>query len=120
MAFWLSGKVVALHLDNGTDKEYLCNQGGTASLFLSKLAYCILNLANKHGITLIQHTNLPISMWKLTIYHGEGWFWNGTFSFAKLRKHFNFWVHQRLHPLIPISVSIITSWKSPYLWESWG
>ena len=32
MAFQLSDKVVALHLNNGTAKGYLCNQGGTASL----------------------------------------------------------------------------------------
>ena len=39
MAFCLSGKVVALHLDNSTAKAYLCNQGGTVSPFLSRLAY---------------------------------------------------------------------------------
>ena len=33
MIFWLSGEVVTLHLDNGTAKAYLCNQGGIASLF---------------------------------------------------------------------------------------
>ena len=33
MAFCLSGKVVALHLDNSTAKAYLCNQGGTVSPF---------------------------------------------------------------------------------------
>ena len=38
MAFHLSGKVVALHLDNSTTKAYLCNQGGTMSPFLSRLA----------------------------------------------------------------------------------
>ena len=38
MAFHLSGKVVALHLDNSTAKAYLCNQGGTVSPFLSRLA----------------------------------------------------------------------------------
>ena len=38
MAFCLSGKVVALHLDNSTAKAYLCNQGGTVSPFLSRLA----------------------------------------------------------------------------------
>ena len=35
MAFWLSNKVVALHLDNSTAKVYLYNQMDTASLFLS-------------------------------------------------------------------------------------
>ena len=33
MAFRLSGKVVALHLDNNTAKACLCNQGGTVSPF---------------------------------------------------------------------------------------
>ena len=53
MAFHLSGKVVALHLDNSTTKAYLCNQGGTVSPFLSRLACQILSLTNKHGITLL-------------------------------------------------------------------
>ena len=38
MVFCLSGKVVALHLDNSTAKAYLCNQGGTVSPFFSRLA----------------------------------------------------------------------------------
>ena len=46
-------KVVALHLYSNTANAYLCNQCGTVSLFLSRLASHILNLANKHGITLI-------------------------------------------------------------------
>ena len=53
MAFWLSGKVVALYLDNSTANIYLYNERCTASLFLSRLACHIFNLANKHGITLI-------------------------------------------------------------------
>ena len=53
LAFCLSGKVVALHLDNSTAKAYLCNQGGTVSPFLSRLACCILSLTDKHGITLL-------------------------------------------------------------------
>ena len=53
MAFHLSGKVVALHLDNSTSKAYLCNQGGTVSPFLCRLACWILSLTNKHGIALI-------------------------------------------------------------------
>ena len=31
--FWLSSKVVALHLDSSTAKAYLCNQSDIASLF---------------------------------------------------------------------------------------
>ena len=38
MAFWLSNKVVASHLDNNTAKAYLLNQGDTASTALSRLA----------------------------------------------------------------------------------
>ena len=53
MAFCLSGKVVALHLDNSTAKAYLCNQGSTVSPFLSRLACQILSLTDKHGITLL-------------------------------------------------------------------
>ena len=53
MAFQLSSKAVALHLGNSTAKAYLCNQGGTVSPFLSRLASWILSLTNKHGITLI-------------------------------------------------------------------
>ena len=53
MAFHLCGKVVALHLDNSTDKAYLCNQDGTVSPFLSRPACWILSLTDKHGITLI-------------------------------------------------------------------
>ena len=34
MAFHLSGKEVALHLDNNIARAYLCNQGGTVSTFL--------------------------------------------------------------------------------------
>ena len=53
MAFCLSGRLVALHLDNSTVKTYVCNQGGTVSPFLSRLTYQILSLTDKHGITLI-------------------------------------------------------------------
>ena len=57
MAFHLSGKMVALHLDNNTAKAYLCNHGSRMSLFLSRLACQILSLTNKHGITLIAAYN---------------------------------------------------------------
>ena len=45
MAFWLSGKMVALHLDNCTAKANLCNHGGMVYPFPSRL--------DKHSITLI-------------------------------------------------------------------
>ena len=53
MAFHLSGKVVALHFDNSTAKAYLCNQYGTVSPFLSRLACQIFSLTDKHSITII-------------------------------------------------------------------
>ena len=53
MVLCLSGKVVVLHLDNSTAKAYLCNQDGTVSPFLSRLACWILSLTDKHGITLL-------------------------------------------------------------------
>ena len=53
MAFQLSNEVVALHLNNNTVNAYSCNQGSRDSLFLSRLACHIFNLANKCGITLI-------------------------------------------------------------------
>ena len=71
-AFPLSGKVVALHLNNSI--TYVFNQGGALSLFLSRLAFCILNLAKNMLLLLFQHAYLPILLWKPTIYHEEGWF----------------------------------------------
>ena len=53
MAFQLCGRVVALQLDNSIAKAYLCNQGDAVYFFLSRPAFCILNLANKCGITII-------------------------------------------------------------------
>ena len=52
MVFHLSGKLVALQLDNSTAKAYLCNLGGTVYPFLSRLVYQILSLTDKHSITL--------------------------------------------------------------------
>ena len=42
-----------MHLDNSTPKAYLCNQGGTVSPFVSRLACPILSVTNKHSIALI-------------------------------------------------------------------
>ena len=47
IAFHLSGKVVALCLEDSTAKAYLCNQGGTVSPFLSRLACQILSLTDR-------------------------------------------------------------------------
>ena len=63
LTFCLSGKVVTYHWDNKTAKAYFCNQGGTVFPFPSTLVCCILNLINKHHVTLIQsciHTNFNV------------------------------------------------------------
>ena len=78
MAFCLSGKVVALHLDNSTTKAYLCNQDGTVSPLLSKLACLILSLTNKHVITLIP-TYIPTHLNVEADYLSQGqmlWEWH--------------------------------------------
>ena len=72
MAFCLSGKVVALHLDNSMAKDYLCNQGGTVSPFLSKLVCQILSLIDKHGITLIQ-ASIPTHLNVEANYLSQDW-----------------------------------------------
>ena len=72
VAFLLSGKMAALPLDNSTAKAYLCNLGVTVSLFSFQTSHDILNLANKHGTTLIPayihaHFNME------TDYLSRGW-----------------------------------------------
>ena len=105
MAFWLSNKVVALHLDNSTAKSMWYS-----FLFLSRSACCILNLAKKHGISLIPAC-IPISVWKLTISPGASWFLSGTCLPTLLNLHLTFEVNQRWicwHPHVPINISVIT------------
>ena len=42
-----------MHLDNSIAKAFLCDQGGTVSPFVSRLACQILSLTDRHGITLL-------------------------------------------------------------------
>ena len=83
MAFCLSGKVVALHLDNSTAKAYLCNQGGTVYPYLSRLACQILSLTDKHGITLIP-AYIPTHLNEEADY--LSWDRSGIFSLRRLRQ----------------------------------
>ena len=71
-AFHLSGKAVALHLDNSTTKAYLWNQGGTVSPFLSGLACWILSLTIKHSIILIP-AYIPTHLHVEADYLSQGW-----------------------------------------------
>ena len=123
MAFCLSGRVVALHLDNSTAKAYLCNQGGTVSPFLSRLACRILRLTDKHGITLLPAYILPTSMWRQIFCLGIGCFQSGTFYLKWLRQLFAFGAFQRWtcwHLLVLLNASIISLWKLHCLWGPWG
>ena len=118
MAFHISGKVVALHLDNNTTNTYLCNQGGTTSPFLSKLACHILNLANKHVIT-------PIPAYKPTHLNEETDYllwgrlvpeWHLLPCIAEAV--FQIWDLLKwncLYPYISINVSINKPWKIHYI-----
>ena len=123
MAFCLSGKVVALHLDNSTAKAYLCNQGGTVSPFLSRLACRILSLTDKHGITLLPvyiptHLNVEADFCL-----GVGCFQSGTFYLKWLRQLFAFGAFQRWtcwHLLVLLNASIISLWKLHCLLGPWG
>ena len=108
MAFLLSGKLVALHLDKSTAKAYLCDQDCAACTFLRDQPATFCSLANMHGINLLL-AYLPIQ--------------SGTFFLIKLSQHFNLGVNKRWicwHPHMPINISIITPWKLHYLWEPWG
>ena len=46
--FLLSDEVVALYMGNSTAKAYSNKQGHAVFLFLSRLAFYILNLVDKH------------------------------------------------------------------------
>ena len=123
LAFCLSGKVVALHLDNSTAKAYLCNQGGTMSHFLSRLACQILSLTNKHGNNHIPgyiptHLNVEAN------YLSQDWLlpeWHLLPQVAQVA--FFLWGLQRgihWHLPIPLHASIIKPWNLNYLWGPWG
>ena len=93
LVFHLSDKVVALHFKNSTAKIYLCNQGGTVYLFPSRLTCHILNLANRHDITLNPAYTPTISIWKSITYCRKDWFQNCIFFLAKHKEYFQHWGH---------------------------
>ena len=79
MAFHLSSKVVVLQLVNSTASAYLCDQHGRLSIFLSRLAYHILDLADKHAVTAIQ-VYIPTHFNRPTLCHGDIGFRMASFS----------------------------------------
>ena len=118
MAFCLSGKVVALHLDNSTAKAYLCNQGGTVFPFLSRLACQILSLTNKHGITLLPayiptHLNVEADFLSQDQMLLE---WHLLPQVAQAA--FHLWVQRwtSWNLLILLNANIISLWKLHCLW----
>ena len=64
----------------GDTAACLCIRGGTSSLFLSRLACLVLNLADMHGIALIQ-TYIPsqLNVEGDFIFLRRDWFQNGIF-----------------------------------------
>ena len=111
IAFHLSDKVVALHLENAKTDLYSCD--GTVSVVLYRLACHILSLADKHCLTL----NFSIHTYPFLC---ERWLlWgrlsqNDMFFLPWLKQHLLFGINWRSicwHPHIPINVSIITPWR---------
>ena len=123
MAFHLSVKVVALHLDNSTVKAYLCNRGGTVSPFLSRLACWILSLTDKHGVTLIP-AYIPTHLNVEANYLSWDWMlpeWHLLPQVVQAASHL--WGLPEVDLLAschPLNASIITPWNLHYLWEPWG
>ena len=75
MVFRLFDKVVSLHLGNSTNNTYLCNQGGTASFLLSRLACCILTLTSM--VLILFPAYIPTHLNMGAISPREGWFQSG-------------------------------------------
>ena len=124
MVFCLSGKVVALHLDNSTAKAYLCNQGGTMSPFLSRLACQILSLTDKHGITLLPayiptHLNVEADFlsWDRSLpeWHLIPQVAQAAFHLWGLPKGGPYGIFSFL-----LNANIISVWKLHFLWGPWG
>ena len=105
MAFHLSGKKFASSLDDSNTKAYLCNQGGIASHFLSRISCCILNLVNKHGILLIQHTYLPTHPNVEAIYCREGTYTN------------QFQHYYTLENPLPLEALVLNAFKHPGIYQ---
>ena len=124
MAFQSSGKVHAFQLDNSPVKSYLCNQGGTISFFF----FPDLPATNWIWLTSMislqfWHTSLPISLWKLTTFHGKSWSHCDIFFLTYPKELSSFGVNQWWIcwlPHILIIVSFITLWSDIYLQELWG
>ena len=114
MAFCLSGRVIALHLDNSTVKGYLCNQGGTVYPFLSRLTCQTLSVSNMHSITpfpayIPTHLNVEAN------YLSWGQLFLERHLFPKMAqaafhllgyRKWNCW-----YPPLPLNASIISPWK---------
>ena len=122
MAFCLSNKVVAFYLDNSTAKAYLCNQGGTTSLFLSTLACYILSLADKHGYcsdssicTYPSQCGSQLSQGKLV---PKCQLLLGIAQAAFIIGVNLGWICW--HPSVPINVFAITPCNVLHLWGHWG
>ena len=95
-------------------RPYLCNQGGTVSPFLSRLACQIMSLIDNHGITLIPvyiptHLNVEADYLSqdqmVPEWHLLPWVAEGAFHLWGLTE-VDCW-----HLFVPLNTSIITSWN---------
>ena len=124
MAFHLSDRVVALHLDNSNANAYLCNQGNTVSPFLSRLDFqdtesdqqaWYYSYSNIHSYSPQCGGQLSVPGLDASRVASSPSQW--------LKQLFSFGVSQRWtcwHPFLPLNASIITPWNLPYLWGPWG
>ena len=71
ISFDLSHKKVSILLDSSAVEAYLCNQSGTISLSLSRLACCVLDVANKHDMTVIL-AYIPTHLYMEAVYLSGG------------------------------------------------
>ena len=115
--FKLSGKVIALFLENSTAKSYLCNQDGIVSLFLSRLVPTFWIWLTSMVLLFIS-AYIPTHLNVVLTITGKV----GSCFLIQLWQHFNFGVNQRWiywYPHIPINVSSITPQKINYHWKPW-
>ena len=110
----LFGKVVASHLDNSIAKASVCNQSGTASLFLSSISCSIYNMADKHVITLIpayicNHLNVEADYLSMGQLAPEQHIFPNISTLGSIGVYY-----------IPVSVRVTTHWKIHHHWQPLG
>ena len=106
--------VIALHLDDGTGKVYLCNQSGTASLFFTDLpaTYCICY--NSHS-RIPTYTTQSGSRLSVTGEIGLSIVSSSLYSTSIIQFLRVNWGLNLLDYHMPVNISITTPWRICYL-----